>query len=373
MSDPIIESAPRVKLWEYAFANEATHTSGRCRTPIPFPGTSTIACVSGQQAGRERVIRHLFCAAATVSLATMLCPSAYAQDAGRGSDQGAAVAPAKVEPALEGLFRAFENHPVIALGDAHGLAAQMDFYTAVVRDPRFARDVRNLVVEFGAANQQHVIDRYVAGETVPYVELRKVWNDTVGWVPPPALVGFAKFFAAVRDVNKSLPADRKIKVWLGEPPLDWTSPSRDEIRAAAMARDTYPAALLRDKILAKGAKALVIYGAFHFAGGPMLKGQLDATNPGAMFVVLPYAPPFQYPACAPLLSQVAAIWPKPALATRSERTWREAASVFQSVSTRWRPWSGQTWAGRTRTPGTSARRLRARRSWTRRTRGRHTA
>ena len=81
----------------------------------------------------------------------------------------------------------------------------MDFYAAVVRDPRFARDVRNLVVEFGASSQQQVIDRYVAGETVPYAELRKVWNDTVGWAPPPALVGFAKFFAAVRDVNKSLP------------------------------------------------------------------------------------------------------------------------------------------------------------------------
>src|SRR5690606_23083388 len=114
-----------------------------------------------------------------------------------------------------------------------------DFYSAVVRDPRFARDVRNLVVEFGASSQQHVIDRYLAGETVPYVERRKVWNDTVGWVPPPAMVGLVKFFAAVRDINKALPPDRRIKVWLGEPPLDWTAPSRDEIMTAGMARDTY--------------------------------------------------------------------------------------------------------------------------------------
>ena len=319
MSDPIIENGPPIELGENAFANQAAQASGQYCTSITSPRTFAIARVSRQHAGRERVVGNLVRAAATVSLATMLCPPAYAQDAGRSSEQGAAAAPAKVEPALEGVFRAFKGHPVVALGDAHGLAVQMAFYTTVVRDRRFARDVRNLVVEFGAASQQQVIDRYVAGETVPYVELREVWNDTVGWVPPPALIGFAKFFAAVRDVNKSLPANRKIKVWLGGPPLDWTSPSRDEIRAAAMARDTYPAALLRDKILAKGAKALVIYGAFHFAGGPMLKGQLDATNPGAMFVILPYAPPFQYPACAPLLSQVAAIWPKPALATRSER------------------------------------------------------
>src|SRR5690606_3701319 len=131
--------------------------------------------------------------------------------------------------------RVFEDYPVVALGDPHGLAEQMEFYTALVRDPRFARDVRNLVVEFGASSHQPVIDRYLAGESVPYVELRKIWNDTVGWVPPPAMVGFVKFFAAVREVNKAQPADRRIKVWLGEPPLDWSAPSRDQIMAAGMA------------------------------------------------------------------------------------------------------------------------------------------
>lgn len=251
-----------------------------------------------------------------LSLAAAVCAPGYAQGTAQPSERAASAAPVRVEPALEGVFGAFENYPIVALADAHGLAEQMDFYSAVVRDPRFARDVRNLVVEFGASSQQHVIDRYLAGETVPYVELRKVWNDTVGWVPPPAMVGLVKFFAAVRDINKTLPPDRRIKVWLGEPPLDWTAPSRDEIMTAGMARDTYPAALLRDQILAKGEKALVIYGVGHFAGGPMLKGLLDATHPGAMLAILPYAPPFASPGCASLLPQVTAIWPEPALATR---------------------------------------------------------
>jgi hypothetical protein len=265
----------------------------------------------------EHVMKYFVRSTAAFALATMLCSAADTQVAAQSNSQAAMVVPVKVGPALDGVFKAFKSNSVVALGDPHGLAAQMDFYTAVVRDPRFAREVRNLVVEFGASSQQQVIDRYVAGETVPYVELRKVWNDTVGWAPPPALVGFVKFFAAVRDINKSRPGNRRIKIWLGEPPLDWTAPSREDIRAAMRARDTYPATLIRDKILAKGEKALVIYGAFHFANGPMLKGQLDATHPGSLFVILPYAPPFQYPSCAPLLSQVTAFWPKPALATRS--------------------------------------------------------
>jgi hypothetical protein len=273
------------------------------------------------------------CSIAAFSLATVLCSPASAQVAARLDDQAAIAGSVKVEPALDGLFRTFGSYPVVALGDPHGLTEQMDFYAAVVRDPRFARDVRNVVVEFGASSQQKVIDRYVAGEAVPYVELRKVWNDTVGWSPPPALVGFAKFFAAVREVNKSLPAERRIKVWLGEPPLDWTAPSGDELRAAMSARDTYPATLIRDKILAKGEKALVIYGLGHIGGGTnsnSLQGLLQAAHPGAMFAILPYAPPLQYPGCAPLLPQVTAIWPKAALATRSTS---EAASPLRECFT----------------------------------------
>ncbi len=262
-------------------------------------------------------MRYIVGSMAAFSVAAALCAPSHAQRTAPPNERAASAAPVKVEPALDGVFGAFENYPIVALADAHGLAEQMDFYSAVVRDPRFARDVRNLVVEFGASSQQYVIDRYLAGETVPYVELRKVWNDTVGWVPPPAMVGLVKFFAAVRDINKTLPPDRRIMVWLGEPPLDWTASTRDEIMRAGMARDTYPAALLRDKILAKGEKALVIYGVGHFAESPMLKGLLDATHPGAMLTILPYAPPFASPGCAPLLPEVTAVWPEPALATRN--------------------------------------------------------
>src|SRR4051794_40749543 len=127
----------------------------------------------------SRFMKFFARSAAALSLATMLCSPGYAQVAAVPNAQGASAAPVIVEPALNGVFRAFGNKPVVALGDPHGLAEQMDFYAAVVRDPRFARDVRNVVVEFGASSRQEVIDRYVAGETIPYFELRKVWNDTI--------------------------------------------------------------------------------------------------------------------------------------------------------------------------------------------------
>src|SRR5882762_10434228 len=81
----------------------------------------------------------------------------------------------KVTPAADGIFDVFKTHPLVGLGEWHGLAQMLDFYVVLLRDPRFAKDVGDIVLEVGDAAQQGVIDRYVNGETVPYAELRKVW------------------------------------------------------------------------------------------------------------------------------------------------------------------------------------------------------
>lgn len=174
-----------------------------------------------------------------------------------------------VQPAIDGILAAFTQRPIVGLGDEHGVAQQQDFYAALVRDPRFARDVGNVVVEFGGALHQAVIDRYVAGEAVPYLELRKVWTDTVGWVPTVRHIGFVNFFAQVRAVNQTLPPAARIKVWLGEPPIDWsTIRRRSDLNPISVQRDSYPAQLIVEQILAKNKKALVIYGGAHFGGPP---------------------------------------------------------------------------------------------------------
>src|ERR1700743_2706123 len=72
----------------------------------------------------------------------------------------------RVQPAIDGLMAAFANHPIVGMDDNHGLAQEEDFYAALVRDPRFAKEVGNVVVEFGGAAAQPIIDRYVNGEPV---------------------------------------------------------------------------------------------------------------------------------------------------------------------------------------------------------------
>jgi hypothetical protein len=176
-------------------------------------------------------------------------------------------------------------------------------------------------VEFGAAGRQDVIDRYVAGEDVPYQELRTVWTDTVGWVPTAGGLGHVQFFAQVRETNKTLPPDEHIRVWLGEPPLDWSkveSAWNLKLKRAEIQRDSYPASIIVQNILAQDKKALVIYGGFHFNDKwqfifSSLRSKVEAKYPGVFFTVL-VNDGLRPEACAKYLEQALDLWPTPALA-----------------------------------------------------------
>jgi hypothetical protein len=199
-----------------------------------------------------------------------------------------------VTSAEDGIFAAFQTHPLVGLGDHHGIAQEEDFYAALIRDKRFASDVGNVVVEFGDAAQQNTVDRYISGEDVPYEQLRKVWSDTIGWVPTVAALGYINFYAQVREVNLGLPPEQRIHIWLGDPPVDWSkirskSDSSQVIDHLFEQRDQYPADLIAAQILAKKKKALVIYGTSHFYADGRLKALVEQHHPGAFFLVTLYS------------------------------------------------------------------------------------
>jgi len=124
----------------------------------------------------------------------------------------------------------------------------------VVRHPDFAKKVRSIVVEFGSTTEQPTLDRYVRGENVPRAQLEQVWKTTTqgaNGVWDSSV--YAEFLAAVRDVNSRLPADARVRVFGGDPgPGDKRS------------RETAAVSVLKQQVLQKHGKALVIYGAAHF-------------------------------------------------------------------------------------------------------------
>jgi len=181
---------------------------------------------------------------------------------GSVSAQQAAPKPAVPVDPVPAIIDAFRSHEIVALGDAHGTAQAQAFLKALVRDPRFAAAVSDIVVEFGNARYQQLVDRFVTGADVPPDSLRLVWRNTTVANEIPV---DEEFFHVVRAVNATLPPARRLRVLLGDPPIEWAEvrDRADHYRSFVM-RDSYPAALVQLEVLAKERRALLVYGQLHF-------------------------------------------------------------------------------------------------------------
>jgi hypothetical protein len=181
------------------------------------------------------------------------------------------------------LMTVFDHADIVAIGEDHEQKQDSDLRIALVRNPDFPKKVRSIVVEFASTAEQSTLDRYIRGENVAAARMEKVSKtagQADGWTSPI----YAAFFAAVRDVNSRLPADARIRVLGGDPgPGDYRS------------RDAVAVSVLKEQVLQKHGKALVIYGAAHFyrMQGDVLLGigemttALEAGYPGRTFVVIP--------------------------------------------------------------------------------------
>jgi hypothetical protein len=193
----------------------------------------------------------------TLLLAASVAPRSF-QDA-------SSPPPAVPVEAIGGILEAFKTHQLVALSDAHGNEQAHAFLLSLVRDPRFASAVDDIVVEFGNSRYQDLMDRFIRGEDVPYESLRRVWQDTTQASANIDVPINEEFFRAVRALNASLPRDDRLRVLLGDPPIDWdTVRHRDDYRVWMEMRDSYPAALITVEVLARKRRALIVYGHGHF-------------------------------------------------------------------------------------------------------------
>jgi hypothetical protein len=84
-------------------------------------------------------------------------PSALGCVATGPSPSAGALAPER--DAVGALVRAFRRHAVVAVGETHRIQEMHDFLTRLLRDPRLAGAADDIVVEFGNARYQPLIDR----------------------------------------------------------------------------------------------------------------------------------------------------------------------------------------------------------------------
>ena len=196
--------------------------------------------------------------------------------------------------AIATILDAFRTHAVVAIDEPHGDEQSHAFRLSLIRDPRFVAVVNDILVEFGNSRYQAVMDRFVSGERVPDEELRQVWQNTMMpgtiWDRPI----YEEFFRTVRAINMTLPTERRLRVLLGDPPIDWeTIRTPEDLRSARKSlpgRSAHPADVLVRESLARGRRALVVYGGLHLirqnATGPNLIEHVEKAGRTRAFVIL---------------------------------------------------------------------------------------
>ena len=138
-----------------------------------------------------------------------------------GTAQGTRPRPAAPLEAIPAILDAFRSHRVVSFPGGHTDANEVQaLLRALVKDPRFAATVNDIVVEFGSSRYQDLMDRYIRGEDVPQSALQRAWLDAVQGGTALDNDNTALFFSAVREANATVPAERRIRVLLGDPPID---------------------------------------------------------------------------------------------------------------------------------------------------------
>jgi hypothetical protein len=166
------------------------------------------------------------------------------------------------EPAIDGVINALRAHQLVAITDPHGSAGMRDFLRRLLADSRFPDVVNDIVLEIGNARYQPLVDEYVNGGAVSEYALAEAWlNTTVA----NQISADVEWFRQIRRINATRHADRRLRILLGDPPIDWAKVrTRSDHFTWLAQRDSYPAALIQTEILGNGRKGLIIYGHLHF-------------------------------------------------------------------------------------------------------------
>jgi hypothetical protein len=230
--------------------------------------------------------------------------------------------------AVDYILQALHNYPIVALGDQHMNEDFHDFVKALIRDPRLPGLLNDIVLEVGNPVYQSLVDAYVvSGLDVPYGELEQAWQQSaIGWYIANSPV-YAGLIDAVRSLNLGLPVEQRIRVVLGDTPVDWSAVvAIQDFAAVQSSRD--PAlgeSLIHEVEL--GRKALVIYGNGHLLknGSQNARGRLEAGYPGMLFFIDPTIDPSTF------AGSDASGWPTPS-ALPLAGTWLGQTPIAQTAS-----------------------------------------
>jgi hypothetical protein len=174
-------------------------------------------------------------------------------------------AASQVQDAPTLVANALRSHRLVLISEHHWSVPVHEQLRRVIADPAVRALAQDIVIEFGNALYQGLIDRYVAGDTVPMDSLRLAWRNTtqlLAWDSPL----YEQFYRTVRAINAGRPPDQRMRLVAGDPPIDWSRTNRaEDIPRTYGFRDIETVAIIEREVLAKGRRAIVIIGEEHVA------------------------------------------------------------------------------------------------------------
>jgi hypothetical protein len=182
----------------------------------------------------------------------------------------------------------FKTHDLLVFDDAmHTAVEPWRFYIELVKNPAFHKQVRHIFIEVLPVNFQPAIDAYLASPvddpTLLYPALQAA--SDLGW----AYQSYIDLLRAVREVNRTLPADKRLRVVGTDQPSYWplmtTKRDWELSMVSGEARDYHMYAVTASQLgwFRKGEKGILLTNTRHsYKGIRNAKGELY-WNAGTFF------------------------------------------------------------------------------------------
>ena len=194
----------------------------------------------------------------------------------------------KPEDATHAIIKAFESHSIVMLGEVHGNKQEYEFLRCLVASPDFEDRVDDLVLEYGNSLYQDIVDRYVAGERVPIEEVQKAWRNTTAIGPPSPV--YSWLYEAVREANGKRLKGHQMRIVLGDVYVNRDQvKTREDLGPFVANRDPYYASVVKDQVISRHRRSLLIMGFPHFLrsteGPGLIEKELRAAGATTFVIV----------------------------------------------------------------------------------------
>jgi hypothetical protein len=191
--------------------------------------------------------------------------------------------------AADALAAKFDDHQFVLIGSTHGDVKIEQFLMCLISRPGFKQRVTDIVVERASSGHQGLLDRYLLTlDDVSRDALAPIWFDTdqpTLWATMPHV---RQFVETLRDVNRMLPAAKRIRLVGGNDGVDWTKVRVTQDLAPYPYKTNFlPHLIIEHLAKTPGNKTLVVYGDahIHYQGNNFMGDIEAALGRARIFVV----------------------------------------------------------------------------------------